>query len=837
MNESDIAIARPLSQFLRLAVVAGIESAVQIHIERGDDLNARDARGLTPLMLSASRNKPEVCKLLLSAGADQSLLDPSGRTAFEIAVAAGAEATAAILDAARTPIPPLPSSGTQTYPPWPDTAVELSLPSEVIALKATPLETETAVPAVSVDEMEDGEFDLSGWDAEEEPTKPAANLMVLISASAVQVAITDHEPIDSSTEWNDIDVYLPELAQPLARADDAEGRAQLRRLLLRAIREGSVPNLDVQNQSTNDDRSANPGAEAHLTMVINDLGAEVDERFEYSNVNESFEVFIDPEETPDEEGLLDEVLVTIDRAASPRHEPLQIYQRDFQRLPLLTADEEIQLAKDMEAALGDALDALAGWSDGISLTLAAGAKAIKGSRPLSSIWVGGAEIDPEPASVENLEASMLVVEEQDSAMTEADELEEETTINTGEATFADALQHLAALIEAKVVPRASPHEIRQAIAALRLNRRFLLELIDAAHKSAPCHGFRRAMTNFRKARDRMATANLKLAFFQAKKYLYSGEPLDDLAQEGNIGLLKAVDRYDWRRGFRFSTYATWWIRQQISRYIADKARTIRIPVHLHEKIQRMERIARTFETAANRTPTVDELAERMEIPHHKLAALQRTALDVSYIDELPTDDVKAIDAYSLPDPANVINEMQLKRAVERFVSSLSTKDRREELVLRMRFGIGINETLTLDEIGTCFEVTRERIRQIEGKALKKLQHSARAEPFARLALGLEHKEHILTSEERKPVEADGPRVAEGAPTPKSNQRTSSSKSLALDKVFALAAKLNVQVEERETSSGSIWVNLVDTPDNQHRRLARKLLELGFEYWPGKGYWK
>ena len=229
----------------------------------------------------------------------------------------------------------------------------------------TPSEPPTQEPAAAstaaVDEMDDGEFDLSGWEAEDEPTRPEADLVVVDSASAVQIAITAHEPVDSSTEWDDIDAYLPEVALPLARADDVEGRRRLRLLLLRAIREGSVPAQDVQAQSTNEDRSANEEAEAYLALVINDLGAEVDERFEYSNADESFEVFVDPEEMPDEEAALDEALVAIDRAASPRHEPLRIYQREFQRLRRLTAEEEVQLAKDMEAALDVALDALATW--------------------------------------------------------------------------------------------------------------------------------------------------------------------------------------------------------------------------------------------------------------------------------------------------------------------------------------------------------------------------------------------------------------------------------------------------------------------------------------------
>ena len=870
MSEANVAGARPLSQFLRMAVMAGVESAVQIHIDRGDDLNARDASGMTPLMLSAVRNKPAICKLLLSAGADHGLLDPSGRTALQIAIAAGAEATAAILDAARGPLPSFPPSEMDVVL-GPDPASEPALPAHPIAKAAIPAEPaavsaptepdttaeppalEAAPPLAPVlDELDDGEFDLSGWEVEEEPTRPEADLVVVDSASAVQIAITAHEPIDSSAEWDDIDAYLPEVALPLARADDAEGRARLRLLLLRALREGSVPALDVQAQSTNEDRTANPEAEAYLAMVINDLGAEADERFEYSGADESFEVFVNPEETADEEAALDEALVAIDRAASPRHEPLRIYQREFQRLRLLTAEEEIRLAKDMEDALDAALDALASWPDGIARTLAAGADAIVGSRQLSSIWVG-AEPDPEPPSAEGLEAGELAAEDSEDAAEDDGEPRNAEPADAGDAGFADALRRLAALSKGEDSPRASPQEIRQALAGLRLNRRFLLELIDAAQGSAPCPAFARAMAGFRQHRDRMTAANLKLAFFHAKKYLYSGEPLDDLAQEGNIGLLKAVDRYDWRRGFRFSTYATWWVRQQISRHVADKARTIRVPVHIYEKLQRAERIAQAFETASGREPTFVELAQRVEMPFHKLAALMRIAPEPSSIDEETVDGMIAIDArdaYASPDPADVVDEIQLNRAVDRFISALSTKDRKEERILRLHFGIGVDEALTLDEIGTRFEVTRERIRQIEAKAIRKLQHVSRSEPFARMVLGLEPEENPLASRSRTPSEGDEPDAAEPVPQPATPKRQAAprprrapseaadaSKPSALDQVLAKAVELGVPVKDERPSAGSIWVELLEPRDNTHRRLIRKLLDFGFALWPGKGYWK
>lgn len=851
--------------------MAGVESAVQIHIDRGDDLNARDASGMTPLMLSAARDKPGICRLLLSAGADHGMLDQSGKTALDIAIAAGSHATAAVLQAFHPPprhhsprevaLDTGPERAAEpTHPCAPVPATEATAPISPEAMTEgtgqdappiQPAQATAAPPTDAVDESEGCEFDISGWEVEEEQQRPEADKVVLESASAVQNAITAHEPIDSSAEWDDIDAYLPEFALPLARADDAEGRARLRLLLLRALREGSVPALDVQAQATNEDRSPNPEAEACLALVINDLGAEVDERFEFANADESFHVFVDPEESPDEEAALDEALAAIDRAASPRHEPLRIFQREFQRIRLLTAEEEVQLAKDMEAALDLALDALASWPDGIAQILAAGADAIAGSRPLSSIWVGG-EPDPEPASVEAVEAGESAAEDSEDAAEDDGEPRSSGPVDAGAVGFADALRRLVALTEAEDAQRASPHEIRQALAGLRLNRRFLLELIDAANGATACPAFTRAMAGFRKHRDRMTAANLKLSFFHAKKYLYSGEPLDDLAQEGNIGLLKAVDRYDWRRGFRFSTYATWWVRQQISRHVADKARTIRVPVHIFEKLQRAERIAQTFETTSGREPTLAELTERVEMPPHKLAALMRIAPEPSAIDEDGIDGKIAIEAredYASPDPADVVGEIQLNRAVDRLISGLSIKDRKEERILRMRFGIGVDEALTLDEIGSRFEVTRERIRQIEAKAIRKLQHPSRSEPFGRHALGLRPGQNPLAqaaqklSEEDKADSTDSIPQAErpkgqGSPSPrrKDSDAADASTTSALDQLLAKAAVLGIRVEDERRSSGRIWVELVEVSDSSHRWLARKLLESGFVFWPGKGYW-
>ncbi|ADX48308.1 RNA polymerase, sigma 70 subunit, RpoD subfamily [Paracidovorax avenae ATCC 19860] len=878
MNEPSVAHAIPLSQFLRMAVMAGVESAVQIHIDRGDDLDARDSSGMTPLMLAAARNKPAICRLLLSAGADHRLLDPTGKTALEIALAVGSRDTAAVLEAVRAPEPIAPSAniapevelGSAAEPlaatsvgtavdvtaAAASVSVEVAAHSRLALLEQLPTAPEPPSNPLSttVDASDAWEFDVSGWESENEPARPEADLVVQASATTIQDEITFHQPVDSSTGWDDIEAFLPEVALPLARIDDAEGRTLLRRLLLRAIREGSVPRLDVQAQSTNEDRSANPEAEAFLTMVINDLGAEVDERFEYVDASESFEVFVAPEETTDEETALDEAFAAIDRAASPRHDPLRIYQHEFQRLRLLTAEEELQLAKEMEASLEAALDALAAWSEGLALTLAAGAAVIAGDRVPSSIWISGADADPEPTTTESLEADAPTQEEPEEVVDY--ESTDQTPTDAGDATFAEALQRVATLVERDAPQRASPEEVRQALSALRLNRRFLLELIDAAEGAAPCPAFARAMKSFRIARDRMTAANLKLAFFHARKYLYSGETLDDLAQEGNVGLLKAVDRYNWRRGFRFSTYATWWVRQQISRYVADKARTIRMPVHIYEKAQRAERIAQRFEMLADRAPSLDELAERMEMPRHKLAALLRIAPEPSRIDESPVDELISLDArdaYWLPDPADAVETHQVRAALDRYISSLSTRDRKEEHVLRLRYGIGVHEALTLDEVGQRFGVTRERIRQIEAKAIRKLKHHARSEPFARLVLGLESEENPFAPGRHEPEPADasdGADAPEAEPDPEApkrkaaprpqreaSQTADSSKPSALDRLLSQAVELGIRVDDSRLTSGSIWVELLEPRDNKHRLLIRKLLDFGFAFWPGKGYWK
>lgn len=808
---------QPINRLFKLAVMTGVVNSVRLHIERGDDLNARDDKGFTLLMIAASRNKAEVCSLLLSANADHTLLDPSGRDALTIAKMSGCAQSLSVIEAAISTLQNLSIAAPASIQPDALPSLDFVEVSAPTAFESYPIFQSTIAPENPIDEF--------GWDAEEETPPPSDDPLLVAPAVAIHNLISEHAPIDNSSDWSSPGAELPSFAAPIIRVEDVEHRNNLKTLLTRALREGSVPSIAIEDLCLMPDRTINVEAEQILKRVVNDLGAEYDERFEYKSHDENFTVFVSPVLSAEVDAV-DELLHYFD---SFQDDPSLTHSaRDINRELLLTAHEEIALAQTMEEGTSAALDALAAWPFGISSLVEDCFAVAKNLPELELILAIDAGFDP-----------------QDDASVTSDELgDDQEMVNQDSSSLLLQVKEISLMPQSNSIKDENWRSIRNALTNLSIQKPYLLTFLEKHERSEHASEklFAKALLTQRQARDRMTLSNLRLVKTVAKRYRRSGMELDDLIQEGNIGLLKGIDKFDWRKGFRFATYATWWIRQQISRSVMDSSRAIRLPVHLHKQVMQIDQAAQAWDKEHRAPPSPSQLAEALGIPLRKVEAILRGTeqpipLETCGIDQMISPDISW--NFIQPDPSIAAESMQLRKRVEAVLADLGTKNGQ---IIRLRYGIGLNEELTLEEVGSLFDLTRERIRQIEAKTLRLLQNPSRSRllmdwtiykkktgsPGETKQLADKQKSNEIDTE-------DGDDCGGQEAKPTHLPRTLSQ---ALESLLKQAESLGIVVEDdRANPSGQLWVRVHSARDTTTRVLIRRLMQHGFTYSSGLGYFR
>lgn len=660
-----------LSKLFVVAIRAGVEDAVRLHIERRDDLEAMDDAGLTPLMHAARNDRVAICRMLLEAGANPIATNPDGDDALTIARRHDSQNVLPILESHRLPL----------------------------------------------DVMAEAEL----WIEEETGGIPENHDEVYARAANVQSSISAHRPIDVDEDWSDIDIDLPERAAPIGGTGDLGERWPLVRLILLAMREGATTESDVEDVC----RSADQGRDRHTeNLVRTALGqlqlANDDRLAAYPD-----ELIAEPSESELE--VVEEFLDYLDHIASANDVPQRFYARDVRRSKLLAKEVEVELSRQ--------------FMDGTTVI----ASIICRSEAALDNILGIESVDRLVAEEDDSDndedtgigvSAPRVVNFEDDGKEKADEIREDEIAKEKAVlllrSYRNSIRQKSAVHEQSVdvsLNAATMALTKLGISSAKLAEATKIALESTGRTSEDDLNFRDAVDRGMKmryqARDKIVRANLRLVAHIARRYAGTGLSQDDLVQEGNIGLMRAAEKFDVRLGFKFSTYATWWIRQAITRSIADQARTIRIPVHLVEVLNRTRHLSERLETRLQRRPTIAEIAEVAGYSERQIAkalSVPDEPLSISNVEDV--DDSAAWNVLN----ADVITPLDLiakSDTVFQVRKVLLTLDARVARVIALRFGIDQQTDRTLEEVGKIYGVTRERIRQIEAKGLRKLRHPTR----------------------------------------------------------------------------------------------------------------
>ena len=707
-----------VNPLFKLAVLQGVEAAVKLHIDRGQDVNGKDEAGRPLLMLALLRGHAGTCRLLLDAGANPAETNGDGKDCVTVA-AESSHPTIRELFREFDPAPLQTSSEGD----------DENLRGAVLADEG--LDANDASIGVQ----------LRAWEEEPEEIAPIGDCEASVVSERLQAYISGHTPIDLDEDWTDVTIELP---SAVPSEFDEEDTASLRVTFLKGLRDGRLSFSDLEKFSAGDEGESD--LEMRILIVLGELGVLVDE-LEVPQLTQSAEVSEAVEDELPEDEVVEDALGFLRNLCSPAADPFNRYARDMRARDLLSREDEERLGRQIEEGVSASIDAIARCTPALLELLRLAKQVEKGEIELSDLADADAEdpaTDDEGVDDDDQNGNRALVAGGDDE--EAAESASGISPSTlAQQDFLKKIENIHACLKESVESKHTPKQhalIREELRRLRLSDRviehicvFIRKTLETEHPSAQTIRDRAQQIwsgyeKITRSKQRMIESNLRLVNSIAVKYRGRGLELLDLIQEGNLGLLKAVDKFDYHRGFKFSTYATWWIRQAITRAIADKARTIRIPVHMVERINKLHRATRDLIHELHRDPTPAEMAQRLDIPVAKVNWILRNTQDVASIEMMELEETGDGDWSGLfAESTAVVPELlvgcmndERRQSVLRVLGSLKN---REQAVIKMRFGILDGSESTLEEIGQLFQLTRERVRQIEEKALKKLQHPTR----------------------------------------------------------------------------------------------------------------
>lgn len=647
-----------LNPLLKFAAIAGVIEAIRNRIAKGDNINGQDKEGLTALMHAVRKQNTEAVSVLLSLDANSDIKNNLNKTAFDIASEAGFHEIVNLL---------------------------ISKKKELI----TP-------PNQDLIEMFAGDFDLGGWVYDEEINIPIHNGDVGIAVSAIQKSISVHRPINRDDDWSDVEIHIPFLKIKKEKLSPSD-KFLLRELIYRGYSDGFISLANLEEIALDEHLDIDEVLLDTLVLFLQDLEFKIIE-----SPIEAIRSQCDYEDTYIE-NIFEQAVYLIE---SHDFDEKWIYDNLSAPLingKLLTHDDEIKLGKDIEDAYLNCLKSVSESKNAIELILEDFKKVRDGILDRNEIFDEKINLENQDESTEKFisdDSSIDYSEESEFSEENSDLIEFERMICQSDKV--DNSKVLAFLLDSHIDFKYLQNLIFEG----RLIDDDISKYIEIAVQ----------------ARNKLVTSNLRLANHVAKSYRYTDMPYADLVQEAFIGLIKGAERFEYKKGFRFTTYATWWIRQSVGRMVQDKSRLIRLPVHIGELINKVERLEKTLVDLPI-SKRVSEISRVLGITERRTLAAKNAIFSTISMESEEEVDIELLESYDFPRD-NTFDENQhswmLRRTFENLFLRLEKKDAE---IIKKRFGWFDGNPLTLEEVGDLYGVTRERIRQVEAKAMKKLRNA------------------------------------------------------------------------------------------------------------------